>query len=156
MCNHISLTCYVSYKGCTTKNNAWFKIFVIRLLINIIYACNSQHDLGNFDRDDQTIYHDITDTSEISTADDNIFDIDNAEDNGSTSSDDHNVMESGDYYLQGIVSLLESSTIAENNVLVKSVNAELKIYVKIIKRFTYLSTCILISYLIQLLVWELQ
>jgi hypothetical protein len=68
--------------------------------------------LGNFDRDDQTIYHDITDTSEISTADDNIFDIDNAEDNGSTSSDDHNVMESGDYYLQGIVSLLESSTIA--------------------------------------------
>ena len=112
--------------------------------------------MGNFDRDDQTIYHDITDTSEISTADDNIFDIDNAEDNGSTSSDDHNVMESGDYYLQGIVSLLESSTIAENNVLVKSVNAELKIYVKIIKRFTYLSTCILISYLIQLLVWELQ
>jgi hypothetical protein len=35
------------------------------------------------------IYHDITDTSKISTADDNIAGIDNAEDNGSTSSDDH-------------------------------------------------------------------
>jgi hypothetical protein len=68
--------------------------------------------LGNFDWDDQTIYHDITDTSEISTADDNISDIDNAEINGSTSSDDRNVMESGNDYLQGIVPLLESSTIA--------------------------------------------
>jgi hypothetical protein len=36
-----------------------------------------------------------------------------------------NVMEPGDDYLQGIVPLLESSTIAENDVLVKSVNAEL-------------------------------
>jgi hypothetical protein len=89
------------------------------LLINTLYYCNSQHDLGNFD---QTIYHD---TSEISTADDNISDIDNAEDNGSTASDDHNVMESGDDDLQGSVPLLKSSTIAENNVLVNSVNAEL-------------------------------
>ena len=95
------------------------------MLIKTIYSWNSQHDLGNFDRDDQTIYHDITDTSEISTADDNISDIDNAEVNGSASSDDHNVMESGVDYLQGIVPLLESSTIAENDVLVKSVNAEL-------------------------------
>ena len=122
LCNHILLTCYVSDKSCTTKNNAWFKIFVIRLLINTLYYCNSQHDLGNFDQDDQTIYHD---TSEISTADDNISDIDNAEDNGSTASDDHNVMESGDDDLQGSVPLLKSSTIAENNVLVNSVNAEL-------------------------------
>jgi hypothetical protein len=45
--------------------------------------------LGNFDWDDQTIYHDITDTSEISTADDNISDIDNAEINRSTSSASH-------------------------------------------------------------------
>ena len=125
LCNHILLTCYVSDKSCITTNNAWFKIFVIRLLIKTIYSCNSQHDLRNFDRDDQTIYHDITDTSEISTADDNISDIDNAEVNGSASSDDHNVMESGVDYLQGIVPLLESSTIAENDVLVKSVNAEL-------------------------------
>ena len=125
LCNHIPLTCYVSDKSCTTTNNAWFKIFVIRLLIKTIHSCNSQHDLRNFDRDDQTIYHDITDTSEISTADDNISDIDNAEVNGSASSDDHNVMESGVDYLQGIVPLLESSTIAENDVLVKSVNAEL-------------------------------
>ena len=93
LCNHIPLTCYVSDKSCTTTYNAWFKIFVIRLLIKTIYSCNSEHDLGNFDRDDQTIYHDITDTSEISTADDNISDIDNAEVNGSASSDDHNVME---------------------------------------------------------------
>jgi hypothetical protein len=82
LCNHIPLTCYVSDKSCITKNNAWFKIFVIRLLINTIYSCNSQHGLGNFDQDDQKIYHDITDPSEISTADDNISDIDNAEDNG--------------------------------------------------------------------------
>ena len=95
------------------------------MLINTIYSCNSQHDLGNFDQDDQTIYHDITDTSEISTADDNISDIDNAEDNGSTSSDDHNVMESGDADVEGIVPLLESSKIVENDVLVNSVNAEL-------------------------------
>ena len=71
------------------------------------------------------IYHDITDTSKISTADDNIAGIDNAEDNGSTSSDDHNVMESGDDDLQGTFPLFESSTIAENDVLVNSVNAEL-------------------------------
>jgi hypothetical protein len=38
-----------------------------------------------------------------------------------TSSDDHNVMESEDDYLQGIGPLLESSAIAENDVLVKSV-----------------------------------
>jgi hypothetical protein len=95
------------------------------LLINTIYSCNSQHDLRNFDQDDQTIYHDITATSEIITADDNISDIDNAEDNGSTSSDDHNVMELGDDDVEGIVSLLESSTIAENDVLVNSVNPEL-------------------------------
>jgi hypothetical protein len=37
-----------------------------------------------------------------------------------TSSDDHNVMESGDD-VEGIVPLLESSAIAENDVLVKSV-----------------------------------
>jgi hypothetical protein len=42
LCNHILLTCYVSDKSCTTKNNAWFKIFVIRLLINTLYYCNSQ------------------------------------------------------------------------------------------------------------------
>jgi hypothetical protein len=59
----------------------------------------------------------------ISTADDNISDIDNAEDK-STSSDDHNVMESDDD-VEGIVPLLESSTIDENDVLVNSVNAEL-------------------------------
>jgi len=34
-------------------------------------------------------------------------------------------VESGDDDMEGIVPLLESSTIAENNVLVKSVNAEL-------------------------------
>jgi len=96
------------------------------LLIKTIYSCNSQHDLGNFDQDDQILYHDIIDTSEISTADDNISDIDNADDNGSTSSGDHNVMESRDDDLEGIFSLLESSTIAENNVLVNSVNAELR------------------------------
>jgi len=96
------------------------------LLINTIYSCNSQHDLGNFDQDDQILYHVIIDTSEISTADDNISDIDNADDNGSTSSGGHNVMESRDDNLEGIFPLLESSTIAENNVLVNSVNAELR------------------------------
>ena len=84
-----------------------------------------QFTAWNFDQDDQTIYHDTTDTSEISTADGNISDIDNAEDNGSTSSDDHNVTESGNDDLEGIVPLLESSTIDENDVLVKSVNAAL-------------------------------
>ena len=38
---------------------------------------------------------------------------------------DHNVVESGDDDVEGIVPLLESSTIAENDVLVNSVNAEL-------------------------------
>ena len=108
------------------QTNDWFKIFVIRLLIKTVYSCNSQHDLRNFDQGDQTTYHDITDTSEILTADEYISDIDNAEDSGSTSSDDHNVMESRDDDLQGIVPPLASSTIAGNDVLVNSVNAELR------------------------------